>query len=195
MDRSPKTHPPLLSGQQFHVTIFHNWAYFCFLILQCFNVDYINIKLLNVQGMYSIVFNLSATIINMQNPSIFTKIINNEIGAYKIYEDDRVIAFLDLHPQIEGHTLVVPKKQVDHVWDLNDGDYQYLMFIAKKVAKHIRTVIGSPRVGMSVEGFGVPHAHVHLLPIYHGNDLKIQQDLESEPDHELLTAMAIRLKM
>lgn len=135
------------------------------------------------------------TIINMQNPSVFTKIINNEIGAYRVYEDDRVIAFLDLHPQIEGHTLVVPKKQVDHVWDLDDDDYEYLMKVSKKVANHIRGVIGSPRVGMSVEGFGVPHAHAHIIPIYHGNDLKIAQNLDTEPDNEALTAMAIRLKM
>lgn len=131
----------------------------------------------------------------MQNPSIFTKIINGELGAYRVYEDDRVIAFLDLHPQVEGHTLVVPKKQVDHIWDLDDDDYNYLLNIAKKVGNHIRQTIQSPRVGMLVEGFGVPHAHIHVVPIYHGNDLKISQDLDAEPDHQSLTAMAIRLKM
>lgn len=135
------------------------------------------------------------TIITMQNPSIFTKIINGEIGAYKLYEDDRVIVFLDLHPQVEGHTLVVPKKQVDHIWDLDDDDYNYLLGMAKKVGNHIRQTIESPRVGMLVEGFGVPHAHIHIVPIYHGNDLKISQDLDAEPDHQALTAMAIRLKM
>lgn len=131
----------------------------------------------------------------MQNPSIFTKIINGELGAYRVYEDDKVIAFLDLHPQVEGHTLVVPKKQVDHIWDLDDDDYDYLLNVAKKVGNHIRQTVKSPRVGMLVEGFGVPHAHVHVVPIYHGNDLKISQDLDAEPDHQSLTAMAIRLKM
>lgn len=131
----------------------------------------------------------------MQNPSIFTRIINGEIGAYRIYEDERVIAFLDLHPQVEGHTLVVPKRQVDHIWDLDDDDYEYLLKISKKVAQHVRDTIESPRVGMLVEGFGVPHAHVHIVPIYKGNDLKISQDLDVEPDHQSLTTMAIRLKM
>lgn len=135
------------------------------------------------------------TITSMQNPSVFTKIINNEISAYRVYEDDRVIAFLDLHPQVEGHTLVVPKKQIDHIWDLDADDYEYLFKIAKEVANHIRSVIGSPRVGMLVEGFGVPHAHVHVMPIYHGNDIKISQDLDAEPDHQALIMMADRLKM
>jgi len=127
--------------------------------------------------------------------SVFTKIINGEINCYKIYEDDRVIAFLDLHPQVEGHTLVVPKKQVDHIWDLSDSDYTYLFMIAKKIGNHIRKTIKSPRVGMLVEGFGVPHAHIHLVPIYHGNDLKITQDLGAEPDHQALMMMANRLKL
>jgi histidine triad (HIT) family protein len=131
----------------------------------------------------------------MQEPSIFTRIINGDIPCYKIYEDDKVIAFLDLHPQIEGHTLVVPKTQVDHIWDLNDDDYMYLWKIVKKIGSHIKEVIGSPRVGVSVEGFGIPHAHVHLVPIYHGNDLKKPQDLDAEPDHEALATMASRLSM
>lgn len=131
----------------------------------------------------------------MQEPSIFTRIINGEIGAYRVYEDDKVLAFLDLHPQVEGHTLVVPKKQIDHIWDLDDSDYEYLLMVAKKVGNHVRQAIGSPRVGMLVEGFGVPHAHIHIVPIYHGNDLKISQDLDAEPDHGALTAMAIRLRM
>lgn len=133
--------------------------------------------------------------INMQNPSIFTRIINGEIGAYKVYEDDKVIAFLDLHPQVSGHTLVVPKRQVDHIWDLDEDEYEYLFKIAKMVGNHIRQKIESPRVGMVVEGFGVPHAHIHIVPIYHSNDLKIVQDLESDPDHETLSAMATRLRM
>jgi histidine triad (HIT) family protein len=131
----------------------------------------------------------------MTEPSIFTRIIDGEIPAYKIYEDDRVIAFLDLHPQNEGHTLVVPKVQVDHIWDLNDDDYEYLWKIVKKIGSHIRNVIGSPRVGVVVEGFGVPHTHVHLVPIYHGNDLKKPQNLDAEPNNFALAQMAERLKM
>lgn len=131
----------------------------------------------------------------MPEPSVFTKIINGEIPAYKIYEDDRVIAFLDMHPQNEGHTLVVPKIQVDHIWDLSDDDYEYFWQIVKKIGCHIREVIGSPRVGVVVEGFGVPHCHVHLVPIYHGNDLKKQPDLDAEPNNFALAAMTDRLKM
>jgi len=131
----------------------------------------------------------------MSEPTIFTRIINGEIPAYKIYEDDRVVAFLDQHPQDPGHTLVVPRVQVDHIWDLSDEDYANLWEVVKKIANHIREVIGSPRVGVVVEGFGVPHVHVHLVPIYHGNDLKKQPDMHAAPDDKALAAMALRLKM
>jgi len=131
----------------------------------------------------------------MQEPSIFTRIINGEIPAHTIYEDDKIIAFLDLHPLTEGHTLVIPKIQIDHIWDLNDEDYDYLWKTVKKIGNHIRKVIGSPRVGVVVEGFGVPHTHVHLIPIYHGNDLKKPQDRDAEPDHKALAETASRLKM
>ncbi len=131
----------------------------------------------------------------MQQPSIFTKIINGEIPAFKIYEDDRVIAFLDMHPQNPGHTLVVPKIQVDHIWDLNDDEYDYLWKSVRKIGTHIHKVIGSPRVGVVVEGFGVPHCHVHLVPIYHGNDLKKQPDMNTKPDNSALEKMADLLKM
>jgi histidine triad (HIT) family protein len=133
--------------------------------------------------------------ITMQEPSIFTRIINGEFPAHKIYEDDRVIAFLDLHPQTEGHTLVVPKVQVDHIWELSDDDYAYLWKIVKKLGAHIHEVIGSSRVGIVVEGFGVPHTHVHLIPIYKSNDLKKPQIRDIEPDHEALAATASRLKI
>lgn len=131
----------------------------------------------------------------MQEPSIFTLIINGEIPSHKIYEDDRVLAFLEIHPIMEGHTLVVPKKQVDHIWDLDDDDYEYLWSVVKKIGTHMREVIGSPRVGVTVEGFGVPHAHIHLLPIYHGNDLKRQQNKDFTPSDEELALVAFRLKM
>ena len=131
----------------------------------------------------------------MQEQSIFTKIINGEIPAFKIYEDERVIAFLEQHPVTQGHTLVVPKKQIDHIWDLDDDDYEYLWATVKKIGHHIRQVIGSPRVGVIVEGFGVPHTHVHLVPIYEGNDLKKPQDKDIPVDNKALIAMATRLKM
>lgn len=125
--------------------------------------------------------------------SIFTKIINGDIPCHKVYEDDRVIAFLDLHPQNPGHTLVVPKIQVDHLWELSDDEYAYLWQTIKKLGSHIKTTLGSPRVGVVVEGFGVPHVHVHLVPIYHGEELKKPQDMAAEPDHAALADMAQKL--
>lgn len=129
----------------------------------------------------------------MQEPSIFTRIINGEIPCNKIYEDDRVISFMELHPINEGHVLVVPKKQVDHIWDLSDEDYHYLWSVAKKIGTHMREVMKSPRVGVVVEGFGVPHVHIHLIPIYQGNDLKKPQDKTMTPDD--LAAMAEKLRV
>src|ERR1700752_4771420 len=96
--------------------------------------------------------------------SIFTKIIRGEIPAEKIYEDDKTIAFLDIHPITPGHTLVVPKKQIDHLWDLPDEDYLALMQTAKKVANRQRQVLNPQRVGVHVVGVDVPHAHIHVFP-------------------------------
>lgn len=127
--------------------------------------------------------------------SIFTKIIKGEIPSHKIYEDDHVIAFLDLHPMNPGHTLVVPKVQVDHIWDLADAEYEYLWQVTKKLGSHIKDTVQSPRVGIIVEGFGVPHVHIHLIPIYEGEDLKKPQDMTAEPDHEALAVMAAKLAL
>jgi len=130
----------------------------------------------------------------MTEPSIFTRIINGEIPAYKIYEDDRVIAILDRHPIAGGHTLVIPKIQVDHIWDLETEDYDYLWTVVKKLGLHIRKAINAPRVGVVVEGFGVPHNHVHLIPIYQSDDIKKPQFHDAEPDYAALEAMAARLR-
>jgi histidine triad (HIT) family protein len=131
----------------------------------------------------------------MQEPSIFTLIINGDIPSHKIYEDDKVLAFLEIHPIMQGHTLVVPKKQIDHIWDLDEDDHEYLWSVTKKIGTHIREVMGSPRVGITVEGFGVPHAHIHLMPIYHGNDLKKQQNKDYTPSNEELEQVAAKLRM
>lgn len=130
----------------------------------------------------------------MQEPSIFTRIINGEIPCYKIYEDDRVIAFLDIHPINPGHTLVVPKLQIDHIWDLPDDDYDYLWKIVKKVGLRIREVMKCPRVGIQVEGMDVPHCHVKLVPIYERPDFRKVAD-QGEPDHAKLAEVASLLKM
>lgn len=127
------------------------------------------------------------------NDSVFTKIIKGETPCYKIYEDSQVIAFLDLHPIAPGHTLVVPKKQIDHIWDLSEEDYDYLMNVTKKLATHIKEVLQPARVGMIVEGFGVPHAHIHLVPINEGAELRRKQDMSGPVDDEQLKAVAKKL--
>lgn len=103
--------------------------------------------------------------------SIFTKIINGEIPAYKIYEDDKTIAFLDIDPTRYGHTLVVPKLQIDQYIDLPEDDYIALWKTVKKVAARLREVLKTERVGIVIKGVDVPHAHVHLLPFNEGQHL------------------------
>ena len=95
--------------------------------------------------------------------SIFTKIINGEIPCYKIYEDDKTFAFLDIHPETPGHTLVIPKNEVDKIYDLPEEDYQALMATVKKLSAHMEKALGQ-RTLWKVVGTDVPHAHVHLEP-------------------------------
>ncbi|MFD2515880.1 HIT family protein [Pontibacter locisalis] len=97
--------------------------------------------------------------------SIFTKIAKGEIPSYKIAESDRFLAFLDVYPTTKGHTLVIPKEQIDYIFNLNDELYAGLMAFAKEVAKAIGKAVPCKRVGMAVVGLEVPHAHVHLIPI------------------------------
>ncbi len=98
--------------------------------------------------------------------SIFTKIIQGEIPCYKIAENDRFFAFLDINPIAEGHTLVVPKHETDYIFDLEDELFGELTLYAKKIAKAIDESLGTIRTGIIVEGLEVPHAHIHLIPIY-----------------------------
>ncbi len=95
--------------------------------------------------------------------SVFTKIIQGEIPCYKIYEDDKTIAFLDIEPEAEGHTLVVPKIEVEKVYELPEEYYQAVMATVKKLAQHMEAVLGE-RMQIKVVGIDVPHAHVHILP-------------------------------
>jgi len=97
--------------------------------------------------------------------SIFTKIINGEIPSYKVVESETCFAFLDINPLAKGHTLVVPKKEVDYIFDVEDELYSDLMLFAKKVGKAIEKVVPCERVGVTVIGLEVPHAHIHLIPI------------------------------
>lgn len=103
--------------------------------------------------------------------SIFTRIINGEIPCYRIAEDDRFIAFLDVRPLKQGHTLVVPKKEVDYIFDLDEKTLADMMVFARKVALAMKEVIDCKRIGIAVIGLEVPHAHVHLVPITKESDL------------------------
>ncbi len=98
--------------------------------------------------------------------SIFTKIINGEIPCYKIAEDDNFFAFLDINPNSKGHTLCVPKKEVDKILDLDEETYLGLMAFSRKVGKAIEAAIPCERVGVTVIGLEVPHVHVHLIPLH-----------------------------
>jgi len=97
--------------------------------------------------------------------TIFTRIINGEIPCYKVAEDTRYFAFLDINPLKAGHTLVVPKKEVDYLFDLEDNDLEEIMIFSKKVAAGIRAAYPCNRIGIAVLGLEVPHAHIHLVPM------------------------------
>lgn len=103
--------------------------------------------------------------------SIFTKIVNGEIPAYKVAEDENFLAFLDIFPVAKGHTLVIPKKEVDYLFDLDDEMYAGLQLFAKKVAGGLKKAIPCLKVGVLVLGLEVPHAHIHLVPMQNEADL------------------------
>ena len=111
----------------------------------------------------------------MMSDSIFTKIIKGEIPCYKIAEDDRFIAFLDVFPIKKGHTLVVPKAEIDYLFDLDDSLLSDLMIFSKKVAQKMERVISCERVGIAVIGLEVPHAHIHLVPLDTVGDIDFSQ--------------------
>jgi histidine triad (HIT) family protein len=108
--------------------------------------------------------------------SIFTKIINGEISGYKVAETETCFAFLDIMPLHGGHTLVVPKKEVDYLFDLPDADYQELMLFSKKIAHAIGKAIPCKKVGVAVIGLEVPHAHIHLIPINSVSDIDFSRE-------------------
>ena len=127
--------------------------------------------------------------------SIFTKIIKGEIPAHKVYEDDAVLAFLDIHPVQPGHTIIIPKRQVEFVWDLSDEDYLAIMSAAKRLAIQLRTVLDVRYVGELILGIDVPHAHVQLIPFNTVQEFKAPQDMNSEPDRMVLASMAERIRL
>lgn len=129
------------------------------------------------------------------NESIFTKIINGEIPSHKLYEDEHTYAFLDIHPITPGHTLVVPKQQVEFVWDLDETDYQALQASVQKIARHLRMTLDVPYVGEQIIGVDAPHAHIHLIPFTDVSQCRHTPDMTAEPDHAALAELAKKLAL
>lgn len=116
--------------------------------------------------------------------TIFTKIINGEIPSYKIAEDENFIAFLDAMPLVKGHTLVVPKKEVDLIFDLESEEYKNLWGFTQQIAEKIKRAIPCVRIGVAVVGLEVPHAHIHLIPLNRVEDMNFKNERLKLTDEE-----------
>ena len=124
--------------------------------------------------------------------SIFSRIVAGEIPCYKVAEDDRFFAFLDISPVAKGHTLVIPKQEVDYIFDLDDETYNDLMAFARRVARALEGAVECKRVGVAVMGLEVPHAHVHLIPITTEGDMNFFREKLSLSAEEM-AAIAARI--
>jgi histidine triad (HIT) family protein len=130
--------------------------------------------------------------------SIFTRIINGEIPCFRVAEDDRYIAFLDVRPLKAGHTLVVPKKEVDYLFDLDEDMLAGMMLFAQKVARAMKEVIECNRIGVAVLGLEVPHAHIHLIPITREGDMLFTNprvSLSQEENERLAREIGARVRL
>ena len=125
--------------------------------------------------------------------SVFTKIIEREIPAHIVVEDENYLAFLDINPLVEGHTLVIPKQEVDYIFDLDSRTLAGLFLFSKGVAKAIEMMVPCERIGVSVIGLEVPHAHVHLIPINAVSDMNFSQ-MKLSPSKEELADIAGKIK-
>lgn len=124
-------------------------------------------------------------------PSVFTKIINREIPGHIVAENDRFIAFLDVMPLVAGHTLVVPKKETDYIFDLDDATLSDMMVFAKQVAIAVKKAVPCKRIGIAVIGLEVPHTHVHLVPMNHVGDINFTQPKLKPSGEELANIAAL----
>ena len=124
--------------------------------------------------------------------TLFTKIINGEISCYKVAETDKFLAFLDVNPNAKGHTLCIPKVEVDKIFDLDDATFLELMLFSKKVASILEKAVSCKRIGMAVIGLEVPHAHVHLIPIDRMSDMDFGNN-KLEPTQQELSEVALKI--
>lgn len=124
--------------------------------------------------------------------SIFTKIVNGEIPCYKITEDDHFLAFLDVNPNAKGHTLCIPKQEINKIFDIEDDLYLGLMAFSKKVAVALEKTVPCKRIGMAVIGLEVPHAHVHLIPLNEMDEMRFQNKVTLSREEFEALALAIR---
>lgn len=128
--------------------------------------------------------------------TIFSRIMSGEIPCYKVAEDDRFFAFLDINPLTEGHTLVVPRRETDYVFDLSDEEFAGLMLFAKRVAAAIGKAVPCKRVGMAAIGLEVPHVHIHLIPIREEKDMYFSKEkLSLSPERMQEIAASIASEM
>src|SRR6478735_9170964 len=124
--------------------------------------------------------------------SIFTKIVNGEIPCYKITEDENFLAFLDVNPNAKGHTLCIPKKEIDKIFDMDNESFLALMAFSKKVAAALEKTVPCKRIGMSVIGLEVPHAHVHLIPLNEMDEIRFVNKVKMTPAEFESLAQAIQ---
>jgi len=127
--------------------------------------------------------------------SIFTKIIKGEIPSYKVAENEKFYAFLDINPNAKGHTLVVPKKEVNKLFDLDEETYNELMIFSRKIAIAIEKVVPCKRIGMSIIGLEVPHVHVHLIPLQAMEDIQFIKKVKLQPKEFEAIAKSISEKL
>ena len=123
--------------------------------------------------------------------TLFTKIVNGEIPCYKVAETKDFLAFLDINPNTRGHTLCIPKKEIDQLFDLDNKTYDNLMRFSKKVAVALKRSIPCKRIGMTVIGLEVPHVHVHLIPLNNMSDMQFIEKLPKQSDKEFKTTAKI----